>query len=264
MIKQIGNIGELACVNLRRDIYGRKIAAYLAAYGVDYPFCSAYLHTQGCTAAAILRFNNALTVSGDIENADELAPFTEMFSAEIIEMSDSIAGKMVIPAGMKPSPRIEFRMSGGTGGDFSALNCAPHLDRVYDVLAESFPELADFGMWLTDTSHRCRHGIGRTFLYKDLACASVLFEDDSAALVGEIATLPEARGRGLARQMLYLIADRLGREGKTASLFSLPHRASFYREIGFEAVSEHTVLLKEEQPVRDDISIVDEYTGDIR
>lgn len=260
MIKQINNISQLNHINLKSDIYGRKIAAYVKAYGTNYPFCSVYLYENGNGSAAILRFNNSITMSGDAAVSDELYSFLNMLSPDIIEASDNIIRSIPILNGMNAITKIEFEMKKCGGGLRTAMDCSPKLDRVYEILSESFPELADFGMWLTDTSHRCRHGISRTFMYKNAAVASILFEDEEVALVGEIATSPEERGKGLARQMLSLIAEKLEIEGKKAVLFALPHRVGFYRQIGFNELSEHMIIMREEVDFESDIHITDEYT----
>lgn len=275
MIQQINAVSQLSCMDLKRDIYGRRIAAYLSAYGTQYPFCAAYLHTHTEGHTAILRFNSVVTISGRAADTDELSSFLNMLSPDMIEASPRIASALPVPFGMNVLKRTLFSISANpqlnnadeAGGQRSkargvpsALDCSPKLDRVYEILKESFPDLPDFGMWLTDTSHRCRHGIGRVFLYKNYASASILFEDNQIAFMGEIATAPEKRGKGLARGMLRMITDMLAGEGKTPMLFAFPHRAGFYREIGFQELEDHIILMRDELSPKEEIPLFDDFS----
>jgi len=42
-----------------------------------------------------------------------------------------------------------------------AVNKQPDLTKVYGILHEGFPNLLSYPLWLTDTSHRCRHEISQ-------------------------------------------------------------------------------------------------------
>ena len=82
----------------------------------------------------------------------------------------------------------------------------PKLTDVYAILSEGFPNIADFSLWYTDTSHRCRHGISKVFTYRNSTTASVMFDIGSAVLIGQVATTAAARGRGYAREFLKWLA----------------------------------------------------------
>ena len=62
--------------------------------------------------------------------------------------------------------------------------------------------------------------------------------------MGQVATKIASRGGGFARRFLTWLAAYLEQQGKTAVLYALDIRESFYREIGFKAVSEEYVLEK--------------------
>jgi GNAT superfamily N-acetyltransferase len=73
-----------------------------------------------------------------------------------------------------------------------------------------------------------------------------MFDIDDHVLVGEVATLPEARGLGHARSFLRWLALWLAQFGKQAVLYALDIRESFYREIGFTVVETEFVLERSE------------------
>ncbi len=80
--------------------------------------------------------------------------------------------------------------------------------------------------------------------YKSCTTASISYDIDNHVLVGQVATKIASRGGGFARRFLTWLAAYLEQQGKTAVLYALDIRESFYREIGFKAVSEEYVLEK--------------------
>ena len=78
--------------------------------------------------------------------------------------------------------------------------------------------------------------------FRRYTTATVIFDVDDNVLVGQVATKPEARGKGYARDLLYWIGHTLSLEGKTVTLFALDYRESFYEEIGFKPVSVENVI----------------------
>ena len=122
------------------------------------------------------------------------------------------------------------------------MNLDPNLPEVYRILSEGFPNISDFSLWYTDTSHRCRHGISRVFTYRDSTTASAVFDIENVVLIGQVATDTAARGRGYAREFLRWLARFFNNLGKRAYLLALDVRVSFYREIGFREVETEIVL----------------------
>ena len=128
----------------------------------------------------------------------------------------------------------------------------PKLQDVYGILQEGFPNLLDYPIWLTDVSHRCRHGMSHVLTYRNSSTLTLVFDWKDQVLVGQVATRAAQRGSGYARDFLRWTAQWLAQQGKHAVLFALDIRISFYREIGFreiasEYVLERTDVQKEEQ-----------------
>ena len=82
----------------------------------------------------------------------------------------------------------------------------------------------------------------KIYLYNNCTTATVIYDVDDHVLIGQVATKKEARGKGYARELLYWIGHSLSLEGKTVKLFALDYRESFYKEIGFKAVSAENVI----------------------
>jgi GNAT superfamily N-acetyltransferase len=140
--------------------------------------------------------------------------------------------------------RTMFQLAAGDENeiDEADVDFSPSLDDVYDILREGFPNLTDYPLWLTDTSHRVRRGISRVITYKNTTTASIVYDINGYVLVGQVATRAASRGNGYARKFLKWLAAYLEKNGKTSFLYALDIRESFYREIGFKAADSQYVL----------------------
>ncbi len=116
---------------------------------------------------------------------------------------------------------------------------------VYAVLLDGFGEesLPPFDAWYADVHHRFRHGVCRCVgVYEQdvpVACAMTVAECDTAALIGAVATRPQARGKGYASACVLTLAARLQAEQKQVFLSpknEYAHR--LYDRIGFTVVGE--------------------------
>lgn len=253
IIRKITDPAELNTDLLRRSWRGRNIYAYYKAYGLNYDFCEFY---QLGRDGILLRFNSTVFIitpdSGNLSHPSQdelegLALFLRMHKPFRIETDLALQLCPYLPEYV-PLHRTTFQLHPGQAQGISTqeaeklINFNPELESVYRILQAGFPHLQDYPLWLTDTSHRCRHGISHVLTYQDSTTASIVFDIDDLVLVGQVATLPEARGLGHARMFLRWLAEWLAGFHKTAVLYALDIRESFYREIGFEAVAEEFVL----------------------
>lgn len=244
MIRQIENAGEISYDFLVKTCCGRRMLSYYYAYGMGYDFCRFYKSGE----SVILIINSTMLICGNDFEREEINMFIDMHSPFRIEGEQSVID-MVENNSYNRLHRTTFQLVGGDMSriDESDVNFLPSLDDVYGILNEGFPNLSDYPLWLADTSHRVRHGISRVFTYKDCTTASISYDIDDFVLVGQVATKISARGSGHARRFLMWLADYLAKQNKTAVLYALDIRESFYREIGFKAVSEEYVLEKNEE-----------------
>lgn len=248
MIKKITLDHELNIDLLRQSWRGRKIYSYYKAYGMHYPFCQFY--TVG-DHGMMLNFNSTvLIVNADESETDNLADFLRMHQPFRIECNEPVRTNLAecLPE-YQSLHRTTFALHPDTDNpEFQeeSVEFNPSLEKVYQILHAGFPNLEDYALWLTDTSHRCRHGVSHILTYKNSTTASILFDIDNHVLVGQVATLPEARGLGHARMFLRWLAGWLAQFDKQAVLYALDIRESFYREIGFTAIDTEFVLERSE------------------
>ncbi|MBP0973900.1 MAG: GNAT family N-acetyltransferase [Oscillospiraceae bacterium] len=254
MIRQITKECDLNTYLLRKTWRGRKMFSMYKAYGLDYPFCQFFAVGE---EGVLLVFNSTILIVNAAESeAEDLAAFIRMHAPFRVECNEPVRAKLdaLLPEytslhrttfGLQPDPEA------ASVEDYVEMN--PSLDEVYRILQAGFPNLQDYALWYTDTSHRCRHGVSHVLTYKGSTTATIMFDIDNHVLVGEVATLPEARGLGHARSFLRWLALWLAQFDKQAVLYALDIRESFYREIGF-TVEETEFVLERTADEKDQIT----------
>ncbi len=248
MIRQFEIDSELNTELLRQSWRGRKMYSYYKAYGLQYSFCQFYAVGD---AGVMLRLNDTVLICNVQESdAEDLAVFLRMHQPFRVECNEPV--RTMLAEHLPDYRSLHRTMFELVPDEVSvdaeeAVDFHPPLAEVYEILSAGFPNLQDYALWLTDTSHRCRHGVSRVMTYKKDTTASIMFDIDNHVLVGQVATRPEARGLGHARIFLRWLAGFLAQFGKTAVLYALDVRESFYREIGFKALETEYVLERMEQ-----------------
>lgn len=245
MIKNITDIDLMSVSSLHDNYYGRKILSYYISYGTKYDFCRFFEVTHEDTTAYIVQFNAVMIISssGKLES-EELITFIQMNKPFRVEAPWIVLSELCNISGYKMLKRTKFEFTDHKPSNFdeSKLITEPSLDEIYDILHEGFPTLVSHGLWITEHSHKIRHGLSRIYLYNHCTTATVIYDVDDNVLIGQVATKSEARGKGYARELLYWIGHTLSMSGKKVSLFALDYRESFYEEIGFKPVSVENVI----------------------
>ncbi len=246
MIKQMECKNQADRDYLVRSYYGRKFIAYLEAYDVKYDFCRFFmLIYDGKIAGYMFQINANLVVCAENEfPPDELRQFILMNMPFRVEAPSYILKHIENLDGYHKLKRTQFEFSEHMPKHFNEyeLEENPKLDEAYDIITEGFPNMKNYGLWVTENSHRIRRGISRIYLYKKCTTATVIYDVDNHVLIGQVATRENARGNGYARELLYWLGHRLRLQGKKISLFALDYRESFYREIGFNEISVECVI----------------------
>lgn len=253
MISRINYDSDVDVSKLGTSCYGRKILSYYYAYGLKYDFCTFYRMAFNDNYGYILLINSTMIICADGEfDIDELRTFVYMHMPFRIELSQQLLSFADGLSEYQKLRRTMFEFSQERKAEIneSDVNSEPKLDEVYAILKEGFPNLLDYGFWLTDTSHRIRRGISKAYTYKDCTTASIVYDISGTVLVGQVATMVSARGSGYAREFLYWLGSKLYEEGKNAMLFALDIRRSFYHEIGFKEIMTEFVL--ERQDIKKD------------
>lgn len=94
--------------------------------------------------------------------------------------------------------------------------------------------MLSYPLWLTDTSHRCRHGISQVLTYRDSTTVTILFDIENHVLVGQVATCAAARGSGYARDFLHWLANQLQQQENMRSCMRWIFASAFTRKSGLK------------------------------
>lgn len=247
MIKLIQSESELDRQLLLKSLSGRKMLAYMKAYGAGYDFCRFYKITDETGEGFMFIINSTLIICADdkLEATDELKFFISMNMPFRVEGDVRILRNLADCDSYQVLNRTIFELVPDEKShkfEEEHVDFNPNLPEVYKILSEGFPNISDFSLWYTDTSHRCRHGISRVFTYRDCTTASVVFDIGDWVLIGQVATKLSCRGSGYAREFLKWLAYFFNTLGKRAFLLALDVRVSFYREIGFKEIETEIVL----------------------
>lgn len=247
MIKLIEHERDFDRQLLLKTLSGRKILAYLKAYGTGYDFCRFYKITDGNGKGFMFILNSTLIICADenLKAGEEIELFVNMNLPFRIEGTQHILNNIRMPEVYQKLNRTIFELIPDEIPEKSVaeyVDMNPNLKDVYNILSEGFPNISEFSLWYTDTSHRCRFGISRTFTYRNSTTASAVYDIEDVVLVGQVATTTTARGQGYARDFLKWLAGFFSSLGKKSYLMALDIRVSFYREIGFKEVEKEIVL----------------------
>ena len=239
MITQISDKNELIFPD---NYYGNKLSSLLDAYGTGYDFCRFYKSDDGFIGI----LNSAMVYTGDlISDIEEFQTFVGLISPSEIEMPFS-AGNAIEISGYNKVPRVMFEFSNGDYPENMDVDESPKLNEVFEIVKDGFGLEKCYDLWLTDTSHRIRHGVSQIYLWEKTT-AACYFVNDKTAFFGQIATAASERGKGNARKLLYWIYNKMKVEGIRATLFAQPHRTGFYKEIGFKEIYNDFLFVKEEE-----------------
>lgn len=252
MIYQLNAADSSLFEKLKPSHYSRRIKSHYSAYGVKYDFSRIFvIDREGEPSGLISIFNASMVIAAmsgckfTDEELEDISIFIHMSIPCSVEIDPIYSPCMqtLLEDMYSTDDRTEFAFCPrGELPDLDVDEC-PGLDDVFAILRESFPTLAQsYELWITDTSHRVRHGLSQSFLMGDYTTATIQYIIDRKVLIGHVATRPEHRGHFHARRLLYWIGERLNNDGFDVRLFARPHRVSYYEEIGFNAVGHDKVF----------------------
>lgn len=245
MIKRITDENIIDKEMLKKNYYGRKILSYLMSYGIKYDFCKFYLVEYDNMRGYIFHMNSNMVIYTDDDiPTEELCDFIEGNMPFRVEVTQNLLPKLERLSNYHQLRRTMFEISQKRQSNINELdiNDTPKLGDAYSILKEGFPNLLSYDLWLKDTSHRVRRGISKVYIYKKFTTATLIYDINNTVLVGQVATRVVARGSGHAREFLYWLGSELKKQQKTAILFAMDVRRSFYEEIGFKEIMTEYVL----------------------
>lgn len=233
-----------------RDVFGTRIKAYFNCYSTDYDFVKFWMQTDenGAVTAAISRIDGDMTLCAYGADYEELLQFVKIVGFTTIQCRREIAEKFT-------SDEVLW---GYVVRFDEEKECKPitlkndfELKEIYNIIkAEHLTGVGDYLPWLSDTTFRINRNTAKPLLAeldgRNAGCAMVLFRTDKAALLGAVATVPEFRGRGVARSLVTTLANGELAEGRRTELLCKNDSiVNFYRSIGFKVTDEWSLITDE-------------------
>ena len=142
---------------------GRQMLSYQRAYGSGYDFCRFFRLQYPEGTGWMFLFNATLLIcAAQPIPSEEIVTFVRMHLPFRIECPQFLLPALAEIPNYQKLHRATFELvPSRPSAQFSPEEVAlqPKLQDVYGILQEGFPNLLDYPIWLTDVSHRCRHGI---------------------------------------------------------------------------------------------------------
>ncbi len=219
----------------KTNIEALKIYALWLCYGTKYDFCRFYT----ADGAVICGQDGSFVVS-DFGNCDfeELAGFLTMNGfAEIF--CSGYAGKSLSEKITCIRSDVQLMRFDGIGVPCETEKDTP-LEELYNILKTSFD--IEFEPWYLDMSHRIRHGIART---RRLDCSALVIQHElnGSALISQVATIPDERGKGGASRLISAVCAELS-EGDIFVICE-DELCGFYEKNGFYKICKKCILRSE-------------------
>lgn len=221
--------------------YGRKLKSLFRAYGTNYDFCKFY---QSDNDFIGIYNQNMIYTGNGINNLVEFKIFVDINSPDEIEVPEKLS-KTKNFDGYRKINRAYYEFAHGSYQENMDVDENPRLDDVFDIVKEGFDVKDNYREWMTDISHRVRHGVSKCYIWNNTT-ATCHFIENNVAFFGQISTKQSERGKGNARQLLYYLQDKFAKQGITCALYAQQHRWSFYDSLGFKAIYTDNYYKKEE------------------
>ena len=243
-----------------QDALGARILAALRSYtglcGSDAAQCwaqSCAVAGESLAAAIALADGFATLYAEESADWDELAAFLRMQPWRRLQCGAETAAHLPFAEAWR-SRVLRFRSPGREPLEGVEIIRAEDLRTVYDLLEHSFASVKNRDLWMADMALRWRRGTARSWLLlrkgEALATASAIALTETFAYIGAVATLPEARGQGLAGELLARVAEQTQAAGREVVLSCLPELAGFYRGVGFGEAGEWVMVNCECYPIQ--------------
>ncbi len=230
-----------------RDVFGTRIKAYFNCYSTDYDFVKFWVQTddEGNVTAAISRVDGDMTVTAENADFEELLQFVKIVGFTTIQCERAVAKHFTDDEELWGYV-VEFKEK--TEEKEIPLKQNLELKEIYNIIkAENLTGVGDYLPWLSDTTFRLNRNTAKPLLCefdgRNAGCAMVLFRTDRASLLGAVATVPEFRGRGVARALVTRLANEELTNGNRVELLCKSDSiVEFYKSIGFTVTNEWSLI----------------------
>ena len=226
------------------DSFITRILSLYRAYGEGLAFVAFWeQETDGAVTALISRFEDKFSLwLTDGADCEEIAAFLRFQGAGSVmcredapmcfdEAVHTINGEVLEYAGEDYISDIEI--------------CEPDFQRLYALLKTCESDIfrvPDYMMFLSDLTHRRNRGLltAAAAQRDGVLAASVrtVSECERAVVLGAVATRPEYRRQGLARELVRTLAARIRKGGRRVYVYSASDsNTRFYQNSGFTIVA---------------------------
>lgn len=230
MIKRAKSPEELK--NLpKTGVEAQKIRSLLLAYGTDFDFCRFFTAEN----LILAQLNGDFVISDFVEtDVEELSEFLNFSGFSEIFCSEYLGNALEKRLDVKREIVNLMRFSGVP--EKNELEIFAPAD-AYRIIKTGFS--FEFEPWYLDMSHRVRHEVSRLYGL-DGAALAVQYNLNGEALISQVATLPEKRGKGCARRLISAVCAEL----HESEVFVLceDRLLDFYGKIGFVPEDEKCCL----------------------
>lgn len=194
-------------------------------YGIKYDFCR-FFKAADCVLNELYQ---SYVIYGDAD-LDELAQFFSFCAFKEIVCSYDVGRALSDKLQLCRRSDVNLMRFGGIGVPYEIeKNVA--LDEFYKILKTGFE--IDFESWYLETSHRIRHNISRLRRLENSVLA-IQYDMYGSALISQVATAPESRGKGDASRLILSVCSELA--PSEVYLLCEDKLVDFYKRIGFEFV----------------------------
>lgn len=210
-----------------------RIHSLKRAYGLEAPFVCYYADDCG----GLMSIMDSAGVLYCTENVEEWLIFVSMNpDVTHLHCSAEVGRQLMAGGSWRGREGIVLKYEGDRDFAPSTVCETPYLPHVHALLCKCFDEMAPLNAWYPDVSHRIRHNCAKIATILDdekvVSTAMTVAETDSAALLGQVATHSDYRGRGYAQTCLNSLISRC----KDKRLYILPmtdYAQSLYQKMGF-------------------------------
>lgn len=214
-------------------VEAQKIRSLLMAYGTKYDFCRFYTAKNLVIAQLIADF--VVCELGEID-VEELAEFLGFSCFSDIFCSEKIGPELEKELKVRRED-VNLMRFAGVPEESDIEIISPY--EAYKIIKTGFnfePE-----PWYLDMSHRVRHGVSQLYGL-DGAALAIQYNYNGEALISQVATLPENRGKGCAKRLISAVCAQLSE----SEIFVLceDELLGFYEKIGFVPVGKKCCLRK--------------------
>lgn len=240
MIKRAFFEGDMKYLPLE-NVWAQKIRALMLSYGTKYDFCRFYVGEFQAGRAFLGELNGSVVLSEsgkcDFEEIAEFltfSGFSELFCSENAGRSLS----RMLPWNLQIVNIMRFV---GKAQPYD-IETEPMLDNVYKILKTAFD--IEYEPWYLDMSHRIRHGVS-AFRVMNGSALAIQYNINGEALLSQVATIPEMRGKGNARRLISAVCAELSES--EVYVICKDELLEFYGKSGF-CLTECACILSSRRP----------------